>query len=508
LVFSPEDQMLDATMHTAASGDVTWSRLYHRLGNNQPVVFSLDLVAHEADWRGGLRWMTTRYPNYFNASLPQAADEVAGEGAYSSYQGPVDADHLRRVGFRTNWMASFDFPYMGMFLPPVSENDRWTRFTESMAKGRYNPHAEAASGTTSIHDLADYAKRMREQGFYVLDYFNTTEFGTAMVSKQPPSVIDDPSQLWRDANDFFYSHFKNAALFNPQTQEPYRTWGDAFVVDPGNPEYQDFLLNQASRLIKDLPDSAGLCIDRGDWLRMYNFRRDDGLSWVEGYPAASLYVSWKQLMLKLDPIVHGAGKIVFFNNHDKRLDLLKGVDGIYDEHGSNGASMNLTALLTTNRPALSWTANDTYLRSEPDAFFQRYLYMGVFPMAPFPGNDHALSSSAAVDELYIEYSPLLNVMRGRKWDLTPHAIETRGAVKISLFTIDGSYVMPVMFGGAAKSASVTLHKMEDGTYDISVVHPGEPEPINFSVRAKNGTMSLVVPLKRGCGMVKLTRRRN
>jgi hypothetical protein len=76
---------------------------------------------------------------------------------------------------------------------------------------------------------------------------------------------------------------------------------------------------------------------------MYNFRRDDGLSWVEGYSAASLYISWKQLMLKLDPIVHGAGKVVFFNNHDKRLDLLKGVDGIYDEHGSNGASMNLTA---------------------------------------------------------------------------------------------------------------------------------------------------------------------
>lgn len=508
LVFSPEDQMLDVTMHTSADGEITWSRMYHRLGNDRPVTFSVDLVVHEADWRGGLRWMAARYPDYFNAPLPQAADDVAGEGAYSRYQGPLDAEYLRRIGFRTNWMASFDFPYMGMFLPPVAEDDHWTKYSESMAKGRYDPHAAVAGETTSIRELAGYAKRMREQGFRVLDYFNTTEFGAAMIFGQPATVITDPRQVWRDANDFFYTHFKNAALFNPKTDEPYRTWGDAFVVDPGAPEYQGFLLDQASRLIRDLPDSAGLCIDRGDWLRMYNFRRDDGTSWVEGYPAASLYVSWKQLMAKFDPIVHGAGKVVFFNNHDKRLDLLKGVDGIYDEMGSNGASMNLTALLTINKPALSWTANDTYLRSDPDAFFQRYLYMGVFPMAPFPGNDHALSPSAVVDQLYIDYSPLLNVMRGRKWVLTPHAVETQDNVKVNLFTVGESYVMPVMFGGSARSASVTLHGVKNGRYDVAIVHPGKPDGMTLSATAKNGQMSLTIPLIRGCAMVKLTARKD
>jgi hypothetical protein len=98
-------------------------------------------------------------------------------------------------------------------------------------------------------------------------------------------------------------------------------------------------------------------------------------------------------------------------------------------------------------------------------------------------------------------------MRGRKWVLSPHAIETRDEVRVNLFAVGESYVMPVMFG-AAKSASVTLHEVKNGTYDVSVVHPGQPEPINFSVTAKNGKMSLLVPLKRGCGMVKLTRRRD
>ena len=134
--------------------------------------------------------------------------------------------------------------------------------------------------------------------------------------------------------------------------------------------------------------------------------------------------------------------------------------------------------------------------------------MGVFPMAPFPGNDHSLSPRAVVDELYIKYSPLLDVMRGRKWVLTPHAIETRDEVKVNLFTVGESYVMPVMFGGSAKSASVTLHDVRNGRYDISIVHPGQPEPITLSATARNARMSLTIPLKRGCAMVKLTRRKD
>jgi len=509
VVFSPEDQILDATMRTTAEGEITWSRLYHRLGNESAVTYSLDLVAHEADWRGGLRWMTERYPSYFNAPLPQTANDVSGEGAYSTYKGPIDVEHLRRIGFRTNWMVGYDFLYMGMYLPPVSVDDRWKRYTELLSAGpneivgRYNPDSMAVNGITSIHELADYCSRMRDHGFYAMDYFNATEFGAGMKYPRPPVVIQDPSQIWKDPNDLFYSRMPNAAVINPQTGKPYMTYGDAFVVDPGDPQFQEFLLEQARRLVKYLPASAGLVVDRLDWLRMYNFNRDDGTSWVEGYPAASLHVSWRQFLDRLAPIVHSSGQVIFVNNHDKRLDLLKGVDGIWDEHGSNGESLNTTALLAINRPAIAWTRNDMNLRADPDAFFQRYLYLGVFPTAPYPENDHSLRPSTFADEWYIKYSPLLNVMRGRKWVLAPHAIETSDAVKVNLFTVGESYVVPVMFGGALKNAFVTLHHVENGRYNATVLHPGESEAITFSATAANGDLLLTIPLKRGCGMVKL-----
>ena len=55
-----------------------------------------------------------------------------------------------------NWKASYDFPYMGMFLPPIPDTERYPR----LAKGN----------TTSIAQLRDYSTRMRRMGFEVLNF--------------------------------------------------------------------------------------------------------------------------------------------------------------------------------------------------------------------------------------------------------------------------------------------------------------------------------------------------
>ena len=529
VVFSPEDQILDATMRTTASGKIIWSRLFHRLGNDRTVTFALDLITHEADWRSGLGWISKRYPNYFDPDSP-LADEIAGEGSYSSYQGPIDAPLLHHLGFRTNWMASFDFPYMGMFLPPVPAEERWNRFAggsggdSKQVPSRYTPNIAAPNGTTSIHDLAEYASRMKREGFYVLNYFNATEFGARLLYPQPPAVVHDPADLWKDANDFLYSYLKDAVLFvphegssgpieqeGPNKSLPYSSWGGAFAMDPGEPKYQAFLLEQAGRHIKFLPDSSGFCIDRLDWLRLYNFRRDDGISWVAGYPAESLYVSWKQFMEKLSPIVHGSGKVIFANNaqnHDKRLDLMKHFDGMYDELGYRGASLNLMAFLTIRKPAIAWTKDESDLQPDPNAYFQRHLYMGVFPTAPVPGNDHSILPSDFADKWYGDYAPLFDAMRGRKWVLTAHPLEVQGDAKANIFTVGKDYVIPVMFGGAVQSVSLTVQHILNGRYRIAVLHPGNPKPIVFFAVANNGKISLVVPLESGCGMVTLTSERD
>ena len=74
-----------------------------------------------------------------------------------------------------------------------------------------------------------------------------------------------------------------------------RLGGRTMVVDPGDPAYQKFLLEQAQRHLDRLPDSAGICMDRMDWLRYYNFCADDGVSWIGGRPVRSLYRSWRAI---------------------------------------------------------------------------------------------------------------------------------------------------------------------------------------------------------------------
>ena len=500
IALSPSDVMLDLTLDTASDGSMKFRRHYHRIDASHPVQFALDLVAHEADWRGGLRFVAGRYPEYFNPSN-RLADEMAGTAAYSGREDDFDTAKLRRMAFRTNWKASFDFPYMGLFLPPVADDESWERYSGDSA-GNYKPEERGRSGRTTILQMAAYSRRMREQGFYVLNYFNVTEFGDNVTWPAPPRKTAAEAGLWHDSNDLLYAKFEDAMLRTLEGK-PYYTWGNAVAMDPGEPVYQDFLLDQARRHLAKLPDSSGLCIDRLDWLRFYNQNRDDGTSWFEGHPARSLVRSWHDIMSKLAPEVHKAGKVLFCNNHTKRLDLLREVDGIFDEFTYAPASLNTTAFLGIRKSVLGWTADESNLHPDPDAYFQRHLYLGVYPMAPFPGNDHSLRPSDWVDRQYLDYGPLLETMRGKKWVLTPHAVSVADqSAKANLFEVPGGYVLPVAFGGQSTHVVVTVKGVRASAAEA--LHPGEERWVPLSVPSA-GELHLDVPLRRGCALVRLSR---
>jgi hypothetical protein len=518
VVLSPRDTLLDLGMETTAAGDITFSRLFHRLSAAQPLKFSLDLIVHEADWRGALRWATREYGDYFNTTMT-LADELAGTGAYSLYEKDLDAEKMRRMAFRTNWKASYDFPYPGMFLPPVDDQRVWNRFSDDPRAA--DPDAETApNGRTSIPQMADYSRRMRAQGFYVLNYFNVSEFGALIRYPAPARRFPLDQDLWRDANDFVYTRLKDAILHVPsgisaetlmkfdggktKPRGPYFTWGEGIALDCGEPVYAEFLVDQARRHIEELPQSSGICIDRMDWIRLYNEERDDGVSWFDGRPARSLVVSWKSLFARLTPLMHDAGKVVYCNDHVRRLDVLRHADGIFDEFDSNGPAMNVNAFLTVRRPAIGWTPSEDDLKPDPDAYFQRNLYLGFYPMAPYPGNDHSVLPGEWVERQYCDYGPLLDLMRGKKWVLSPHAVEVaNGLAKANLFQIPGGFVVPVVFGGDHPEVQVTLRGVGAHVVAAEVFHPGsaEAKPLRFA-RAAN-QLVLTVPLERRCAMVRL-----
>ena len=133
--------------------------------------------------------------------------------------------------------------------------------------------------------------------------------------------------------------------------------------------------------------------------------------------------------------------------------------------------------------------------------------MGVFPMAPFPGNDHSLPPSEWVDGQYLAYGPLMNAMRGRTWMLNAHAVEVRDSQAIAnLFAVEGGWVAPVVFGGSNTSATVRLQLPGvSGPLEIQALHPGTDCPVDVKWRKDKSTYVMDVPLVRGCAMLRIRR---
>lgn len=500
---SPEDNIINLLMKTNAAGTIEFDRLFNKISNKNKLGFALDLVAHANDWRSALQWFTTRYPGYVHPKNTSAA-VLGGTAAYSNFFNAFDAAKMKRMAFTVNWQASFDFPYMGMFLPPLKRTMPWSRL---------------GGGVISVQKMDDYARVMKRKGFYVMSYFNVTEFGSWFKYPCPSSTIHTDT-LWKDCSQFLCSQFPNAMLkvaakvntskLDARTVAggPYYSWKDAVATDCGDPAYQQFLLVQARRHINEIPNSYGICIDRLDWLRFFNEQADDGITWFDNKPARSLVSSWKTLMEKLGPVMHNAGKYILVNNHYKRIDLLKHADGILDEFTNETSPLNTTAFLTLKKPALGWTPGKEVIEAVgADNFFQKYLYLGVFPMCPFPGNDHALQPDSSIDKLYLDYGPLMNLLKEKRWILSPNVVSVKDEkAKVNLFAVKQGYAIPVVYGSAA-TVTVVLQDAVfiNNNFVYRVYQPGLNTAVLIKSKRKAGTIELNVPLVPGAAVISVSR---
>lgn len=494
LVQSPEDVLLNQAFETSTEGQVTLRRKYYRFGSGSTVQFSMDLVPHSADWRPAMKWMTARYPAFFEPPNPKV-QEMAGTAAYTGDERPVDAQRMKRMAFRVAWKLSDDYVYMGMFLPPLTNSDaRWERTSDTSDKNNppgYKPQ------WTSFRRLNDFARNLQDNGFYLLSYFNTTEFGKDVRTdiQVSPEEAANPD-LWTNASAYLKNRMPHAAL-------AMGAWQHGRLVDSGDPDYKKFLLEQAERHMRMIPEAAGLCIDRADNLRFYNTNADDGVSFFAGGRARALVLSWNGLMDQLGPLVHEHGKVIFCNLINPRLDLARQVDGVYDEFADYPGVMNGVALVCVDKPFLAWTRNAGELSDE---FLQRHLYLGAFPTAPYPLNNHCIQPSPQGDQYYYDYGPLFELLRGKRWVLEPHCIEVNGATaKANLFKVPDGWVVPVMFGGTNSIAAVKIQNVPGMSQDVrcQVVQPGVSEKVAPTLSWKAGSLQVRVPLHRGCAMLKI-----
>lgn len=491
LVQSPESDTLAMRLKTSVLGDVKLVRTNHRISSSAPAKFSMDLVSHPADWRGGLGWMVDRYPNYFEPPNRSAYD-IDGCGSYSGGEDDLDTDKLKKMAYSLNWNARFDWPFQGMSIPPVKSDVAWRSWYQK---------------ETSLAQMSGYDEKMEKSGFHVLEYFVTTEGGNYIADEPPVRKAKADSELWRDGNDFIHYQIPSAVVRERDGNIMYSNWFKNVVLDPAEPCWQKYLLEMAETLVKELPHSSGICIDRMDWLTVYNPHRDDGMSWVDGRPARSLLNSWKEAVGKLGAILHKANKFVYANTIITRIDCCGSLDGFYNEYGDFPCSLNLSALMAVHKPAIAWTRDINTLRPDADAFFQRHLHVGVFPTVPVPGADHTIPEDHWVDQCYLDYGPLLNAMRGKRWVLKPHVISVGNqAAQANLFKVPGGYVLPITFAGSLSEVSVTLRdafETHERIASITALYPGEPKTSTVQYQGTGQEVRMTVPVRRGCALVKL-----
>ena len=305
-----------------------------------------------------------------------------------------------------------------------------------------------------------------------------------------------------------------AALLRPASQitnwndcPVYSNWENAVVMDPAEPKYQHFLIEQA-RLQVDKINADGICIDRMDWADYYNGNADDGISFFEGKETRSLVSSWNQTLARISSILHQAGKVIFSNPLCRRIDLMQHIDGIYDEYGNFPSSINLCAQMAFLKPIIAWTRNKEDLLPNPDAYLQRYLYLGSFLTIPFPGNDHTITPDAGVEQTYLAYGPLFNAMKGRRWLLVPNIISVEQQLaKANIFMVGDKLLIPVIFGNQLSSVQVSLHLPKElatgKTAIVKLMQPGDREWSTLKTIQMNENLILQVPLKKGCALISI-----
>jgi hypothetical protein len=527
LAMSPEDPLLDMHMLTTRHGKISQTRMYHRLERGKKATFRMDLFLHDCDWRSVMAFVVGRYPRYFHPPGVHALS-LSGMGAYSSYEGDLDSAKYKAMGGVVNWKASFDFSYMGMFLPPVeTDTTQWKRF-DVTSEGEL---IERQSTYTNIAQMRSYAARMKGLGFFTLNYFNVTEFGGASAYGKevahPKPDFSKEEDTWRNPSAFLYNNFPRAILFGshdhigwhkltPQQfmfppirfhDEPYYTWGHAIATDVGDSAYAAFLLDQARRHREKLPEAHGIALDRIDWFNEYNWHADDGKSWIQGRPVRSLLNSFRGFIPRLSTIMHEAGKVIFCNPEMNRLDMMEYFDGVFNEFGYLGFNLNQSAFLTFYKPLICWTPDRATVMNSPDRFFQRHLIMGAFPMAPFSGNDHSIRPDPEVERYYLDYGPMFNALRGRSWVLIPGVIEVQDNTALAnLFAVGNTFVVPVVMC-EAESATVHIRKcgqlLPAGKVVVETWYPGEKRVTPREYKVERDELILSVPMKRECAFLVL-----
>ncbi len=524
---NPEDSITSYTenwLQESLSNEIhqnglLWHRENVQISSSTKHRLTGHIVSHTSScFRPVLHFHVETYSKYWKPIVPlNTLLSVDGLGSYGSYPSTELGEAKNNLSFvkwknmhyKVNWDLSGRFyHYMGMFAPPLI-NESTTASPSNKWFNRWNPYSAMNGGrltyNVSYSMINENYQNNQKFNFTTLSYFNVFEFGMNIFNGSNSTVLPKPilpgsTDDYRNASLYVSNYLSDSVLtkywypsftlrstlnsnviYNGVTG----TWDNGLLMDPGVPSYTSEMKRQLNRRLQYISSFQGIVVDRSDYARYYNLNRNDNVSFINNYDtsqnghvAFSFKKSYTQVIHECRKTL-GNDKIMLMNTLGySMISMMKSYDGTFSE----GKAINAVGLLGAGGMiSILWTDRSDGCcdqRDDIDVYFQRRLYLGIYPMAPLPAEDHCISANTTLEKWYVEYGGLFSAIGNNTgWSLYPaHCVSVINTFWKSTTFDNASNVVP------SDGIKVNAFSLRDGrrVYPISLI-PGAIQRVELQI---------------------------
>lgn len=454
---------------------------------------SLYLVPHKGDWRPGLDWMLSQYPEYFKPHPNSNVLEHEGRFFFGGYyNNEADMDTAKSYGVK--WEEYYSHhPFFGLYAP--QDRWQWMRIDDNNTTTTYyrwfiNPG--------DINHNYGKARRMIDSfnlyGIGSYNYFNASEVWRKWVATGGDTFPFDDYLATR-ANGDTISGFPICWTMNPDTN-----------LYPGNPHsWAVHIDSQIIAVLDSYPQAAGIFLDRDDYCE-YDYAHNDSVSMIHTTPVYMLAFALEEINEHICREVHNRNKSIITNG-PSCIEVCKNMDGIMTE--LYVPPVGNAQYLGLSRPMILFVI-DT-LAHETEKKDKSALYSGHFPsFERIIENPVERKKSRAIDR---KYQPLFDLYKGKTWVLHPHALRLPAGIKGNIFrAVNNDLLIPMVDMEKSQllpdpfiyNLQVKLAVPELDKYDHCYILSGDYIGPRWVVYDPGATVGLTVPEHMVASLIQLS----
>ncbi|HET7214371.1 MAG TPA: hypothetical protein VFL79_12330, partial [Terriglobia bacterium] len=322
----------------ATSGAVQAGRLDLRLEPRSEVSTQLFLDLHPSDWRPGLDYVRTKYPDHFYVH-DAAAIRINGPFLWSPTAPEEQVRQWRQQGVR--WVeVHFTYPFLGKYFPDQpawtpAMDDHWAWEKMSAPPEVLLPHAPFELIRNYVEkQLTPWETREKVNNFIHLLHCYDIK---ALMYWQPSECWDRYA-----AGRFMHDEVRDS------NGDLVPAWYENTVVDPRpGSKWAEYVEQQFKNLLAYYPEADGIFEDQSHY-DLLDYAHDDGFSIHDGKPAYRMGYAICLLASRLIKYAHSLGKVVWWNG-PYQIEL----GSIGDGHLSEGSDEYIQWLGIGNSPITS-----------------------------------------------------------------------------------------------------------------------------------------------------------